>query len=478
MAALLLIPGAIFILVTAAYLLPGLGASSASDVNQALPIVLSLNCAYTAFRLVRADRVMIMSPLFWFLCTSVLYFGIGPLLYYYGAEESIAYSQIFYFCNETTLLKTNMLNAFCITVVYAVCSIGMLTFGPPRRPGRPLFSLADRNRFITITLIFGCPVRYILSPMNARLDIQSYIPQQILILGDLVYVGIYLLVNGFVRGDRNWLWVLVPLLGWELVNTVLGGSKLSFFLFGLSVFLGVYMARPSAKVFVLGVAIGVVGYLVMTQITNAVRSVGLVRNVSMSKRAEAVSEFQEQYQWDSSDRFDTVQKGWIRLAYWTAQAYCIEQYDHGYRGKTLELIYWTFVPRLLYPDKPVITPGRQFNIEVTGNENSKSAPGFFAEAYWAGGWLLAVAVSAYVGLLFAALTRVASYSIRRSDYRWFPFIWFGIVSGLRPDDWFVAAFVASFPLALLTCLIISLFMTPNRHDAAYRDIGQRDPGHG
>jgi hypothetical protein len=462
--ATLLLPSIIFFAIAVGYLLPENDAVSAAEVNQSLPIALGVTCAVTAVRLLRYDHLMIWSPLFWFLCVSVLYYSIGPLLYYFGNAESIAYTQLFYWCDERTLLKANFLNAMCISVVYTVGSLGLLSLRTSHLAKWSLFTRRDRDRFLWFTLIVGCPIRYILAPMNQWLDKAAFIPQQFLIIGDLVYVSIYLLVYGFVRGERSWSWILVPLLAWELVFRVLGGSKLGFFLFGLSAFMGVYVARPTFRIIALGVVAAVPAYFVMTEITNVVRATtsGEWRQSTLSSRAESVLEFAGNLSGPTGGRENDIETRWVRLAYWSAQAYCINRYDTGYQSKSLEMFYWSFLPRALFPNKPDMSFGIKFNMEVTGYGSSQSSPGFFAEAYWSGGYELAVGLSAYVGLLFAVMSRLALTRLRQNDYRWLPLLWCGVVAGLRPDDWFIATYVASIPLAMATCVPLFLLMTPSR----------------
>jgi hypothetical protein len=458
-----LLPGVVFFAIAVGYLLPENDAVSAAEVNQTLPIALGVTCAVTAVKLLRSDYLMIWSPLFWFLCVSVLYYSIGPLLYYFSNAESVAYVQLFYWCDEHTLLKANFLNAVCISVVYTVGSLGRLSLRTSHLTKWSVFTRRDRDRFLWFTLIVGGPIRYILAPMNLWLDKASFIPEQLLAIGDLVYISIYLLVYGYVRGERSWSWILVPLLAWELVFRVLGGSKLGFFMFGLSAFMGLYVARPRIRIVVLGVVVAVPAYFAMTEITNVVResTSGVWRESTLSSRAESVFDYAGNLR-PTGGRENDIDSRWARLAYWSAQAYCINRYDTGYQSQSLELFYWSFLPRALFPNKPDMSFGAKFNKEVTGYGTSQSAPGFFAEAYWSGGFGLAVGLSAYVGLLFAVMSRLAITKLRQNDYRWMPLLWCGVVGGLRPDDWFIATYVASIPLAIATCVLLFLLMTPSR----------------
>jgi len=38
----------------------------------------------------------------------------------------------------------------------------------------------------------------------------------------------------------------------------------------------------------------------------------------------------------------------------------MERFDSGFPGKTFEAVKWTFMPRLFYPDKPIVTTGVKF----------------------------------------------------------------------------------------------------------------------
>ena len=64
--------------------------------------------------------------------------------------------------------------------------------------------------------------------------------------------------------------------------------------------------------------------------------------------------------WEGNDEEGTggnVQGWWTRLCYSNAQAFCIRAHDAGINGNTFELILPAIVPRVLWPDKPIMTPG-------------------------------------------------------------------------------------------------------------------------
>jgi hypothetical protein len=100
-----------------------------------------------------------------------------------------------------------------------------------------------------------------------------------------------------------------------------------------------------------------------------------------------------------------------------------------------------------------MTPGAQFNYLATGSDMSSSAPGVFAEAYWNGGWWSVMLSGFYIGAAFAWFTRKSMSHMARLDYRWAPCGVFGLLMGLRIDDWFAAAYVGSVVVALFYLLL-------------------------
>ena len=52
----------------------------------------------------------ILNPFVWFLLAISAYYGLGPLVYIYGTEDSIFYINAYYFVDSYGLFKTNLLN--------------------------------------------------------------------------------------------------------------------------------------------------------------------------------------------------------------------------------------------------------------------------------------------------------------------------------------------------------------------------------
>ncbi|MCP4661490.1 MAG: hypothetical protein GY856_39300 [bacterium] len=442
----------------------GLGAElfSAAELNATLPLLLLVTCLLTAIGLIGSNPVMIVSPLFWFFVVCAVYYGSGPLVYHYGSPASIAHVQGYYHIDEITLLRTNLLNTLSILTVTFAFSLGIHLFPFRTTADPPVFHQARRDRFILFCLVCGAPIRYVLVPLHNQRMLGFFVPSQILNFHRLMLFAIMLMVWSHFQGDRKWRVILVPLLAWEFLLRFSGVGKLDFFLFLLPIFIGFFLARPRLKTFAWGVLLGIFAWVVITNVTGAVRR-GLPpgRSTLGDRITVALSAMRVEAE-PEEDPEEEIQSWWTRLSYSAPQGFCLDGYDGGRPGNSYDLWYWAFVPRLLVPSKPEMTLGKVFNIEVTGNPQSKSAPGIFAEAYWNGGWTMTIAVSAYVGLLFVVLSHLAIRCFRRADYRWLPLVWSGMFMGLRVDDFAVSTYLGSWPIALSGCLVLYLVFPRSR----------------
>ena len=133
---------------------------------------------------------------------------------------------------------------------------------------------------------------------------------------------------------------------------------------------------------------------------------------------------------------DVTRFGWFgRLNYANAQAFAMEQYDEGEPGSSLRLALIAWVPRVLWPSKPIIESGVDLHEKMTGHSGPSFGIGWFAEAYWNGGWTLVVVVSAGIGVFFAFLEAAIIKGVRTGNLWILPLGLLWIRSGLRSDGW-------------------------------------------
>jgi hypothetical protein len=166
----------------------------------------------------------------------------------------------------------------------------------------------------------------------------------------------------------------------------------------------------------------------------------------------------------------SVQYWWSRLNYANAQAFAMDAHDAGQVGDTFELAIWAFVPRILYPDKPVMTTGDTFNELVTGNPESKSAPGMFAEGYWNAGWAGLIVVSVAMACCYWGWERYTRARLAALQLQYLPVMWMGLSPAIQPDSWFVPRTFGIVPIAIVFHWLARMLVTQHRSDA-FRDQG-------
>ena len=92
--------------------------------------------------------------------------------------------------------------------------------------------------------------------------------------------------------------------------------------------------------------------------------------------------------------------------------------NHGFEPRNVFMpIPATFIPRFLWPDKPVLMPGAQHTARILGLDvplteiRSATAAGFMTELYLGGGWLGVIIGGLAFGLLLASAQR---WALRRT----------------------------------------------------------------
>ena len=148
---------------------------------------------------------------------------------------------------------------------------------------------------------------------------------------------------------------------------------------------------------------------------------------------------------------------WMRFVQAPAQAAAIQFRLDGDHGDSFELLKWAFVPRLLYPDKPIITPGVDYQIRLTGTDiGGSAAPGYWADGYWNYGWFGVVFVSLVLAAFFAWFTQFNIQALTTGSLFLFPLMFMGIKMGYRVEDWFASGTINSIPFMIIIYYVCKL----------------------
>jgi hypothetical protein len=406
----------------------------------------------------------IWTPLPWFLLACAVYFGLGPLIYVFGNDASIELVDYVYPVDVHALLRMNMLNAVGIAIISGTVWLAQHIW-PTSARLLPPTETSELHILFWQFLLIGLTVEVFLT-MPYKMGLLSWtLPGAIQHLSNLSKVSIIL---GFVliaRGAKEYLWIVYPLIGLEMVLGLMTFYKQAVLEVLIAGGLGWSLSRPKLRTVLIAGTCAVFLYaIVLTPFVSFARIAYKTMGVPA---VEDILQAIESY-WEVSEDFDGYNPGaqywWARLAYVNAQAFAMDAYDHsGPKGETLSLAPYAILPRVLIPSKPLISPGRDFAAMVLGeyDEFNAMSPGIFAEGYWNSGWLAVAVVCIYVGLLFVGFSRFSERMIGQDRYEYVPIVTMGIVMGYSINDWFPMVFVGGLVEAVSLYVVIRFLLMPS-----------------
>lgn len=153
----------------------------------------------------------------------------------------------------------------------------------------------------------------------------------------------------------------------------------------------------------------------------------------------------------SSDE-DRRQGWWTRLSYANVQAEAIRLREQGYRHSSIDEVWMYFVPRAVWPDKPILGQhGLVFYRLVTGREDAQSFLGLsiYGDLYWQYGWAGVVIGGSLIGWLFAMLASRSISAMRRREFILLPFVLLALnMAILGPTGFVTSAIIGPLPMLI------------------------------
>lgn len=136
---------------------------------------------------------------------------------------------------------------------------------------------------------------------------------------------------------------------------------------------------------------------------------------------------------------------WARFSYLGPQSAAIDMYDSGRGGDDYTKLGWVFLPRALFPGKPIITASsREFYYRLSGSETSSTGQGVFVSGYYDLGWVGAAVVGVVVGLILSCTSAFALEVFRAGAMLWLPVAVMGSFMAFRIDGNFLADYWGPF----------------------------------
>ena len=427
-------------------------------INALFPMLLAGICLSALFSLRRiALSQVILLPIAWFLLACVTYYGIGPLLYVYGNDVSLASVQFFYYVDDKALWRTNLLNIVSIALMLYFFSLGMGL--PLFRPFKRFGDSATLKRCGNVFSFLGVVFTLITYNLRSSLGMDFLMPGIFYTLAKCSYSGLLLyslLYFSKQREVRIPLFMMAGFVGYFALTSFMKQNILEFI---AMLFFGAFLAKPSIRKLLIAACLIIVTLpalntlttygriLVWTQSSTQASAIDLIKAASDSD--EIIDNFKEATEGN--------QGIWKRISQAASQAFAMDAYDNGKPGNSFEPALWAFVPRLIYPDKPVVTQGEAFTTLVRGEPiGGGNGAGFFGEAYWNFGWLGVFLVSIFTGVLLAGLTKFNNNMASTRNYQYFPVAFMALSIGYGIDGWFVSATLNSIPLMIFLYIMIKL----------------------
>jgi hypothetical protein len=436
-------------------------------MNVVGPLWLTALLCLGAARMVRADAGALWTALFWFRVSSAAYYGVGSLVPMLSDDITRARMQAFFRFYGEDVAKANIIFTVGIIVVLASANVCQAFVGSGRRGRGQMLRLRGSGAMLAAGLLFlavGASVKYLfLLPTLFGLT-DFVMPGAVGALGKLTFAAIFLLAAWSRQNAKSLLPLVAGFAALEMFVGILAFNKSEVVGALLMFLLAFVWDRTTLARLAIVAGIVATTYFLSVPIVEFGRAELLARNGTLgnadfSERLEILSRATHVAPSVPDDA--SVTHGMTRLSYVNQATFAVHEYDSLRPGNSFADFFAVFIPRALWPDKPIITKvANDFNESATGNAASASSPGLFAEAYWNFGWLGVVLLMTLLGVVLALLSRYALYVIHSGLWLFFPVVLQAMRIGFRTDGYFVADIVGGTLMAVALHVVLLLVDAP------------------
>lgn len=413
---------------------------------------------------VKRQPLAIWQPLFWFRIACVAYYGVGNLAPYVANEVTMLSIRTLYNFNETEAVKVGLINATCVlTVLTTVWVLTELSSAKFAARGAliqsPQTDVSRTLLFAAIFLICGGIIRYfVVLPFN--LGIVAIIPGILIPLGKSYIVGLFLLILAGLRGRRGALVLAAVLVTLDLAIGLLTFAKVEVLLTLIFSYLAILHHKLTrARVF-LGLLIILGIYSQLDPVIHFGRNEIFRQYASTAAPLSVRIGILQSYGGSAGEDYELSQRqsALFRLSYINAATMVTTWHDNGRPGDTLKYALIVLIPRIFWPDKPIITAaGTDLYLAASSMEGSSISPGIFAETYWNMGWWGLPMVMGVLGVMFSVFSHYSLRTMAAENWLHLPVVLLGVQIGTRVDGWLVSDFVGGTSTALAIVIPIKLY---------------------
>ena len=434
-------------------------------MNFVIPAALIGTQARAIITMLRKSVATVWTPLLWMRAAVFFYGGFGTIVTLLANDESRNYIELFFSFYAADILVYNVVLDFfmlsVLTTIYVVT--GRVTGSRADHDG--LMKLTPSSLDLSIVgtafLIVGSVANFVfILPYQFGL-VRTTFPAIINEVGQSAFIGLFLTTVSLAR-KRSPLLIPVVLLGlFYALLGLLSFSKsstvmpivmlgLAYFYLRPNLFRVAVLASLVVSVFFMSAPLVDQGRMAMS-----VRYGGIDAPAPIFERMEILAGYFDERVERPGD--ENVNYAALRFSYVNVGTYVVSQWNEGQPGDTYRNALAVFIPRSIWPDKPIITEiARELSFAATGNWNSSVAPGIAPESYWNGGWLGVILVGMVTGLV-VGIWSVYSVSVQTSGaWHLFVIVLLGVRMGSRFDGFFVVDIIGPVAFGLVGHYLLTI----------------------
>jgi hypothetical protein len=461
-----------------------LGEASDEFTSLIGPICLIIVLVVGVVRSTLLESATIWTALFWFRISTAVYFGLGSILHKFMNETTLLSVWRFYYADEVVIAKFNLIVAFSVLCVLGTAWL-LATFMPA--PRQSVSNDSDEKLLLLVGLTcatLGYPVKYLISiPYFMGVYGDWVMPGLLGSVALLTPITLFIMTLWSLRYNRAWLPLIVVVLVVDMVSGAMTFSKGEILLPLMMFILAQLQHRISLKRASIAVGVVILTYMLATPFVTSGREqlmirYGVLTSSSLTERMEISLSYIE-----AENPYQEYQGALARLAYVHSAAPAIALYDSGRPGNSLDHAFAIFIPRVLWPEKPIFDMGTEYNVLVAGTNTSSTWMGFFAEAYWDFGWFGIPLVMIPLGAIYFFFSRVTLSILNQGRWLHFPVVFLGMWLGMRVDGVIATEIIGStlfalvlYGLATVGERFVNIWLFRRQENRGWSMLMRRNPG--
>lgn len=466
-----------------------LGRDAPIVVNVAGPVAFTLINGLAAWRMLKLDTRSLFTPLFTYRVSAAVYFGLGQMVHLVVSPERVQFLETLYAYHPFEVAKLNLLIALCALLV-VVATRAILPMFPAlewsfARKGGFRFSLLGsrllRNYGLGMLIVGSLLKYFFVFPVSMGWAAWGDVPGFIATAAEMSLIGISLLTIWSLSAAPAYFPAVCLVVAVEVFTGLLLFSKTQVLLPLLMLVSGIMVQKVSVSRVATGLALVAFTVEFMQPLAGYSRNEFNARTGNDPSRATLLTRVEVlQSYFDPNRRrqaYEESGEGLLRFAYVNAGTLAIALYDRGNAGNSYRYVFVALVPRLLWPEKPLLQEGGEFSAIATGRgmDNSVS-PGLFPEAYWNFGWLGAPLIAAMLSLFMVVMSRYSLWVLGEQRWLFFPIALVGMKAGLGIDGMFVGLISGTAAIILglhvITAMVERLFDRRSPDGPQHTSVGR------